>query len=79
MSVACVDPVTGAVSNAAANFSTASVPHAFATVVDQAPRCCRPRAPVTRRGSSSRHAPCSTSAKTRRTAFTSGSLISQKR
>ena len=73
-----VDPATAVASNFAENFSIASTPQAFASVVDQWPRAWRPTAPRTIRGMSSRHCGSFASASTPRTAFWSVAIISHQ-
>ena len=75
-SVAVVVPATESVSNASENFSSASTPHALATVVFQWPFCIRPSEPRTSRGMSSRHAGASRSASSNRLALESAEIIS---
>ena len=74
-----VFPETGVLSNAFANFSMASTPHAFATVKSHAPCRWRPNAPRTSRGISSFHCGMFSTDKTNRTAFTSLETMSHQR
>ena len=72
---AVVVPLTGTDSKARANFSTASVPHALASVVVHAPRDCSLTAPCITRGTSSCHRLLSTNSRSSRSILLSPSVI----